>query len=146
MKDTADNIPRVFLDTNMLMDYVLFRTDEALAIEHIFDSSMDLKLSLHIAAHSLTNLFYVLRKEFTAAERNLIVLNLRALCKVAPVSGENIEKAIASGYSSDLEDALQILCAIESDCDYFITQDHELFGKCPVRTMLPHELIRELSL
>ena len=146
MKDTADNIPRVFLDTNILMDYVLFRTDEALAIEHIFDSSMDLKLSLHIAAHSLTNLFYVLRKEFTAAERNIIVLNLRALCKVAPVSGENIEKAIASGYSSDLEDALQILCAIESDCDYFITQDHELFEKCPVRTMLPHELIRELSL
>ncbi len=146
MKDTADNIPRVFLDTNILMDYVLFRTDEALAIEHIFDSSMDLKLSLHIAAHSLTNLFYVLRKEFTVAERNMIVLNLRALCKVAPVSGENIEKAIASGYSSDLEDALQILCAIESDCDYFITHDHELFGKCPVRTMLPHELIRELSL
>ena len=146
MKDMADNIPRVFLDTNILMDYVLFRTDEALAIEHIFDSSMDLKLSLHIAAHSLTNLFYVLRKEFTAAERNMIVLNLRALCKVAPVSGENIEKAIASGYSSDLEDALQILCAVESDCDYFITQDHALFGKCPVRTMLPHELIRELSL
>ena len=57
MKDTADNIPRVFLDTNILMDYVLFRTDEALAIEHIFDSSMDLRLSLHIAAHSLTNLY-----------------------------------------------------------------------------------------
>ena len=146
MKDMADNIPRVFLDTNILMDYVLFRTDEALAIEHIFDSSMDLRLSLHIAAHSLTNLFYVLRKEFTAAERNMIVLNLRALCKVAPVSGEKIEKAIASGYSSDLEDALQIQGAVESDCDYFITRDHELFEKCPVRTLLPHELIRELSL
>ena len=146
MKNTADNIPKVFLDTNILLDYILFRTNEALAIEYIVDSSMDLKLNLHIAAHSLTNLFYVLRKDFSAAERNTLLLNLCAICKVEPVSGGSIEKAIASGYASDLEDALQIQCAAECDCDYFITRDKDLFDKCPVKTLLPHELIAELSL
>ena len=146
MKNTADNIPKVFLDTNILMDYILFRGDEAPAAEYIFDSSLDLKLTLFIAAHSLTNIFYALRKSFSVAERNLRIRNLCALCTVQTVSAENIIKAIDSGYTSDLEDALQIQCAIESDCDYFITRDHELFEKCPVRTLLPHELVRELSL
>lgn len=146
MKNTADNIPKVFLDTNILMDYILFRGDEAPAAEYIFDSSLDLKLTLFIAAHSLTNIFYALRKSFSVAERNLIIRNLCALCTVQTVSAENIIKAIDSGYTSDLEDALQIQCAIESDCDYFITRDQELFESCPVRTLLPHELIHELSL
>ena len=146
MKNTADKAPRVFLDTNILMDYILFRGDEALAAEYIFDSSLDLKLSLHIAAHSLTNIFYALRKEFSVAERNQVVQLLCALCDVRPVSSENIIKAIDSGYTTNLEDALQIQCAVESDCDYFVTRDHDLFEKCPVRTLLPHELIRELSL
>lgn len=146
MKDTANRIPRVFLDTNILIDYILCRGDEALAAEYIFDSSMDLKLSIYIAAHSLTNIFYALRKDFSAEERNLITQSIGALCTVSPVSIENIEKAIDSGYTSDLEDALQIQWAVESDCDYFITRDSDLFGKCPIKTLLPHELISELSL
>ena len=146
MKNTADKIPKVFLDTNILMDYILFRGDEALAAEYIFDSSLDLKVSLHIAAHSLTNIFYALRKDFPVSERNQVIKLLCSLCSVQSVSSENIIKAIDSGYTTDLEDALQIQCAIENDCSYFITRDKELFEKCPVKTLLPHELIRELSL
>jgi replication initiation and membrane attachment protein DnaB len=37
MKSTANNIPRVFLDTNVLLDYILFRNDESLAAEYVFD-------------------------------------------------------------------------------------------------------------
>ncbi|MBR3126465.1 MAG: PIN domain-containing protein [Mogibacterium sp.] len=146
MKNTANKAPRVFLDTNILMDYILFRGDEALASEYILDSSLDRRFSLHIAAHSLTNIFYALRKSFSVAERNQIIQLLCALCNVQPVSSENIIKAIDSGFTTDLEDALQIQCAVESDCDYFVTRDQELFEKCPVRTLLPHELISELSL
>lgn len=146
MKNTADKIPRVFLDTNILLDYILFRNSESLAAEYIFDASLDLELELYIAAHSLTNIFYALRKDFPVAEQKQVIRLLCSLCNIHPISAEDIEKAIASGYTSDLEDALQILCAIESDCDYFITRDRELFEKCPVRTLLPHELIKELSL
>lgn len=146
MKNTVGNIPKVFLDTNILMDYILFRNSESLATEYIIDSSMDLRLNLYIAAHSLTNLFYALRKEYSAAERKLIIQNLCAICKTQPISSDNIEKAIASGYTSDLEDALQIQCAVESNCDYFVTRDKDLFEKCPIRTLLPSELVYELSL
>lgn len=142
----ANKRPKVFLDTNILIDYLLFRGDEALAAEYLFESSLNGLLDIHIAAHSLTNSYYILRKEYSAAERNQIILNLCALCKVLPVSGENIEKAITAGLSTDVEDALQIQCAVDSNCDYFITRDSDFFSECPVRTLLPHELIAELSL
>ena len=146
MKNTENEVPKVFLDTNILLDYILFRNDEALAAEYIFDSSLDLKLKIYIAAHSLTNIFYALRKAFPIEEQNQVIRLLCSLCTVQPINAENIEKAIDSAYTSDLEDALQIQCAIESDCDYFITRDQALFKKCPIKTLLPHELVRELSL
>ena len=146
MKNTSDSIPKAFLDTNILLDYILFRDDESLASEYIFDSSLDLKVELYIAAHSLTNLFYALRKDFPVAERRQVVMLLCSICNVVAISSDNITKAVHSDFTTDLEDALQIRCAIESNCDYFITRDKELFEKCPIRTLLPHELIRELSL
>ena len=142
----ADNTPKVFLDTNILIDYLLFRGEEALAAEYLFDSSLNGMIDIHIAAHSLTNIYYILRKEYSVAERNQIILNLCALCEVQPVSGGNIEKAITAGLATDVEDALQIQCAVDSNCEFFVTRDSELFAECPVRTLLPHELIRELSL
>ena len=146
MKSTEGSIPKVFLDTNILIDSSLFRGDEALAIEHIIDSAMDNILELHIAAHSLTNMYYILRANYSASERKLMILNYCATCNVESVSRENIERAIDNGYAEDLEDALQIQCAIDSKCEFFITRDSDIFSKCPLKTLLPHELIKELSL
>lgn len=146
MKNTADKTPFVFLDTNILIDYVLFRGDEALAAEYIFECSMNGDIDLYIAAHSLTDMFYILRKEYSSSERKMIIRNLCALCRVVPISAENIEKAVLAGFSDDLEDSIQIQCAVESGCDYLVTRDAELFSESPVRVVLPHELIRELSL
>lgn len=145
MKNTAGKAPKVFLDTNILIDYLLFRGGDSIAAEQIIDAAMDLRTELHVAAHSLTNAYYILRKEYSTAERKFIIRNICALLKVDPVSGESIEKAITDGLAEDLEDALQIRCAIDSDCDYFVTRDAELFERCPVKTLLPQELLRELS-
>lgn len=146
MKNTANNIPKVFLDTNILLDYILFRNDESLATEFIIDASLDLKVSLYIAAHSLTDIFYVLRKEFPVAERKQVISLLCSICNVVSISSDNITKAIDSGWTDDFEDALQIQCAVESDCDYFVTRDLELFKGSPVPAVLPHELVSGLSL
>lgn len=146
MKNTENRTPRVFLDTNILIDYILFRGEEALAAEYIFESAMASAVSIYIAAHSLTNLYYSVRKDLSHGERDLTLLNLCAICNVLPVSGKNIEKAITAKYSRDVEDSLQIQCALDAGCDYFVTRDRELFKKSPVKTLLPHELIKELSL
>lgn len=147
MKDTEDRkIQRVFLDTNVLLDYLYFRGDEALATEYLFDACVRGGIECCIAAHSLCNMFYILRKDFSIKQRNMIVQNLCALCSVQPISGKIIEKAIESGYSPDLEDALQMQCAVECKADCLLTEDRKGFAKSPIKVMHAHELIRELGL
>ena len=147
MKDTTDRkVPRVFLDTNIILDYLYFRGEEALAAEYIFDVCVRGDIECWIAAHSLCNIFYIIRKDFSDAERNSIILNLNAICSVQPISGKTIETAIEAGWSNDLEDALQMQCAADCNADYLLTRDEKGFENSPVRTMLPHQLIHELQL
>lgn len=146
MKDMTSDCPKVFIDTNIILDYLGDRTSDIPACEILIEASLDNKIDLVIAAHSLTNIFYITRKRFSEDERLQIIRSICGICRIQPVTGEIIEKAIDSGYTTDLEDALQMQCAVESDCDYFITRDHELFEKCPIKTLLPHELISELSI
>ena len=46
----------------------------------------------------------------------------------------------------DLEDALQIQCAVDCGADHLVTRDAGGFGKSPVKAIAPHSLIHELGL
>ncbi len=139
-------LPRVFLDTNILLDYLFFRSEEALAVEYLLNECRQSTVECVIAAHSLTDLFYIIRKDFTVEDRRTIVLSFCGMCRVQEISGSTIEHALDGGYTDDLEDALQIQCAIDSRSDYLLTRDLGGFTKSPVKVLAPHELIRELKL
>ena len=137
---------KIFLDTNILLDYLYFRGEEALTVEHIFDACIAGTVDCCIAAHSLTDMFYIIRKDFSSSDRKQIVLNLCSICDVQEISRQTIEKAISANYSDDLEDSLQMQCALESGSEILLTRDKSGFGKSPVKVMLPHELIKQLKL
>ena len=139
-------LPRIFLDTNILLDYLLFRSEEALAVEYLFNVCRQETIELYIAVHSLTNLFYIMRTDLSAAKRKQIVLNFAAMCHMQEISSDTIERAVAGAYSDDLEDALQIQCAIDCRADYVLTRDTEGFNNCPIKVLAPHLLIHELEL
>lgn len=142
----ASDKPVVFLDTNILIDYMIDRDADFRSVEMIFEAAFEERISLTIAAHSLTNLFYIIRNGYSVAYRKQSILNFCSFCNVQPVSGESIEKAITADFTPDLEDSLQIQCAIESKSDFMVTRDKALFDIGPIKTLPPHELIRELSL
>lgn len=147
MSATTGNIlPRVFLDTNILLDYLSFRSEEALAVEYLMNVYRQRSIECCIAAHSLPDIFYILRKDFTTADRRQIVLNFCGMCHVQEVSGETIERAIAGAYTDDLEDALQIQCAVDSKSDYILTRDISGFAGSPIKVYTPHVFIHELEL
>lgn len=138
--------PRIFIDTNILLDYLYFKGEEALAAEYIFNVCAHDTVECCIAAHSLTNLFYIIRKDFSEAARKQIVLNFCAMCRVQEISAETIEKAIAGGLSDDLENALQVQCALDCGADFLVTRDADLFDQSPVPAIAPHSLIHKLAL
>ena len=91
------------------------------------------------------HIFYII-KDYTESDRNQIILTMCDICHVQEISRDAIKQAIVAGYSGDLEDALQMQCAVDSHADFLLTRDRNGFDKSPVKALLPHELIHELKL
>ena len=69
-------VGKILIDTNVLLDYLLER-------ETFFEDAKKVILSCAegntkgcIAAHSISNMFFILRKDYTAKERREILSNL----------------------------------------------------------------------
>lgn len=89
----------------------------------IIDLCNKKQLTGYIAAHTVSNLFYILRKDFSVVQRKEI---LTALCGIFEISGIDRSKIIAAldndGFV-DLEDCLQMECAMEIGAEYIITRN-----------------------
>ena len=93
---------RALLDTNILIDYISIRspfTDDAQAVLKL---CMEEQINGCIAAHSVMNVFYILRKEFTVDERKSTLADLCRLLTVVGIDKEKIVSAIENGNFSDI--------------------------------------------
>lgn len=58
---------RILVDTNVLFDYLLCRSPYDRAAEQIVIACKQRRVSGCIAAHSISNMFFILRKVFSVA-------------------------------------------------------------------------------
>ncbi|MCR5763929.1 MAG: hypothetical protein K6G00_11165 [Treponema sp.] len=66
-----------------------------------------------MAAHSIPNMFYILRKDFKDSERREILLTLTELIPIVSIDHAKIVSALKAQDFSDFEDCLQSECAEE---------------------------------
>lgn len=99
------------------------------------------KITGYIASHSIMNIFYIFRKEYTSKERRIILLNLCKLLDVIEIDGNKIENALRNEKFSDMEDCLQTECAISSNADYIITRNTKDFKESNVQAIEPNEFL-----
>ncbi len=64
---------KVLIDTNILLDYLLKREPYRLDSEIIVKACKDNKICGYMAAHSVINIFYILRKVYNTKERKSIL-------------------------------------------------------------------------
>ena len=69
----------VLVDTNVIMDFMMKREPYAEDAIRIIDLCNRKRLTGYIAAHTISNLFYILRKDFTVSQRKEM---LTALCGI----------------------------------------------------------------
>ncbi|MBQ3671732.1 MAG: PIN domain-containing protein [Treponema sp.] len=137
---------KVFLDTNVLLDAILvrepFAEDTRMLMRYCVST-----LDGHIAAHSLTNIFYILHeglnKPLEECRNNII--KLCTLFKVAAVQKDNILRAVSNLDFSDFEDALQFECAEEVLVDYIVTRNKQDFAETSIPLVTPKELVELLQ-
>lgn len=114
--------PVVLIDINILLDVLQKR-------ESFYEPSASLLASVetglvkgYVAAHSITTLFYLIRKDKSAAEARATITNLLQFIKIAPVDQSTIEQALNLDYR-DYEDAVQMISAVQCKADCLITRN-----------------------
>lgn len=134
-------VNRILIDTNVLLDYLLERDPFFEDAKEVILSCINGKTKGCIAAHSIPNMFFILRKDYDAKERREILLNL---CKIFDVEG--IDKAkLISGLEnenfSDFEDCLQMECAKSYKADYIITRNVSDYETSEVKAIMPKDYV-----
>ena len=136
---------KVLLDTNVLIDYISMRPGYYDNAQKILRYCMEQKIEGCIAAHSVMNTFYILRKEFSVDERKRILLGL---CKILNVIGIDIEKIVSSLNNknfTDVEDCLQSECAKDISADYIITRNIKDFENSEIKAISPDTFLEMIN-
>lgn len=132
-------VNKILIDTNVLLDYLLEREPFFEDAKKVILSCTDGKTSGCIAAHSISNMFFILRKDYNAKERREVLLNL---CKIFDVEGIDKAKLISglqNGNFSDFEDCLQMECAKSYGADYIVTRNVSDYATSEVKAITPQE-------
>ena len=132
---------KILIDTNVLLDYLLER-------EPFFEDAKKVILSCTegntkgcIAAHSISNMFFILRKDYTAKERREILSNLCTIFDVEGIDKAKLLSGLANEKFSDFEDCLQMECAKSYGAEYIVTRNVSDYSVSDIKAILPNEYL-----
>jgi len=121
-----------FLDTNILLDYLIstrpFHQDAGTLIKSVFNNDVN----GFISSHSLTDIFYISRKDFSIEDRKQLLLLLISGFQIIPETKSDFISVLKNENFFDLEDGLQMKCAENAKIDYIITENLKDFTNSKV--------------
>lgn len=143
--------PKVYLDTDVILDFVLRREPFFLNAAKVLQAGMAGKIVLMVSAGSLKDVFYFARKpvgtEKTGNEkrgREAIRILLQVV-EVCTLDRSMWEDALSSPVK-DTEDALQVACAARNQADFLVTRNVKHFaGAKHPQIILPDVLLATLE-
>ena len=113
---------KLFLDTNVVLDYLAAREPFCLDIRPIFRERIERNFELYVASMTFTTMEYVLKKHIPHAALMNEFMQLRQAVEVVPTDGRIVDEAISSSFS-DFEDAVQYYTAMSIGADVIISRN-----------------------
>lgn len=136
---------KVLIDTNIMIDALTNRDGRSGFSASVIDLCAKQVIDGYVALHSISNMYYILRKQYSDAERRTILKRYNEILKVAEVGNDVVDTAINNTAISDYEDALQYACAETVGADYIVTRNIKDYGKAEIRAISPEELLKLLA-
>ena len=134
----------VLIDTNIFIDVLQDRipfTDNSQAVIGLVTQK---QIKGAVAAHSITNLWYILRKTHSDEERRNYLLSLFELFDVVSMDKNRLVAALEKSDFKDFEVCLQDECACAINADYIITRNAKDFESSMVKALTPEEFLENL--
>lgn len=134
---------RILIDTNILADVLLGRDPYYDLAYSILTMCANKKVYGYMAAHSIPNLFYILRKFMTEEERREALKDICQIIKVEGIDSFKIISALDNEDFSDFEDCLQEECAVAISADYIVTRNTKDFVSSRIPAILPDQFLEK---
>ncbi len=131
---------KVLIDTNIVLDLLLERKPFVERATALFEKIEQGRLAGYIAATTITNIFYIIRKtegrEVALAAIHRLLIGLR----FCAVDYQTIEAALELGLK-DFEDSIQLACATLNQLDAIVTRGQKDFISSNLPIYSPTELL-----
>lgn len=127
----------LLIDTNVALDFILKREKFAIADE-LFLIAHERAFSTCVIATSVTNAFYIMRKQKKDIDIYTLLRNMFSIVEVINVTKDDIFDAYAMRWR-DFEDSVQMAVAYNCGMDCVITNNKKDFEEALVPVMTPEE-------
>lgn len=136
-------VPRLLIDTNVVLDLLLDRAPWSDETARLFDAVSRSACVGYVAPHTIATAYYVIER---ARERRLAIArmhDLLALVQVVPLTTADCQRALTLAMK-DYEDALQVVAALAVHAHCLVTRDRRDFKGCDVPTLSAGEVLATL--
>lgn len=135
---------KLLIDTNVILDMVLNRSSCDISME-LFRKIKETGASAYITASSVTDIFYILRKETHDVSQTYVIMkNIFRLVAVLSVTEKDIQDALELKWK-DFEDCVQYMTGKNRGMDYIITVNCKDYVDALLPVMAPVAWIEMVS-
>lgn len=134
---------RVLIDNNVIIDALKPNTQFAAGAQEILRLASKNAIDGFVGANSLTDIFYVLRKEHGAEKAKAMLQNLVLMLDIIGIEPADCINALSLPIN-DFEDAVVSVCAEKIKADFIVTRDEKFIReKTAVQTVTPSQFIEK---
>lgn len=132
----------VFLDTNVVMEYIA-RRQHFIPVARIIDLALKRRIAIAISALTFVNVAYIMRK---ASKENIMqkLSQLYNISIVSPVTGNMVSLALSDD-PKDFEDYIQYQSALHANAEIILTYDATGFADAELPVMTVEEFVDKCS-
>ncbi|MEI6206838.1 MAG: PIN domain-containing protein [Desulfuromonadales bacterium] len=132
--------PTVFVDSDIILDLILGRQPFVAEAKGLFVLVETDRVTACTTPVVFTNIFYILRKEYSCETIKTILKNLRQLIAIISVDESSLDMALSSPMS-DFEDALQYHAALSNGIESIITRNISDYRNTAIPAMTAGEFM-----
>lgn len=137
---------KVFVDTNVVIDYLGNRLPFADSAEELFSLANEKKIELYVSAGSFDNIYYILRKMHIGHTE--LIKSMKSFTKyitVVDLDAKSVMNALDSKMD-DFEDALQHECALKiKNIKAIVTRDRKGFARSIIPAMTVSDYLKTIN-
>jgi predicted nucleic acid-binding protein len=136
---------KILIDTNVLMDFALIREPFSDDANEIIELCLRGKINGCIAAHSISDMYYILRKDMEPHRRRETLMNFCEIIDVVVIDKSKLVNGLENETFADFEDCLQMECAKEFGAQYIVTRNTDDYKTSEIPAITPREYLKALE-